>query len=322
MWLRKLFGSPWVRWLISVVLIAYAVSKLEMAQINEIASVRGVSLLLCASAVLLVVVFFNAFRWKLVTGILRCPIELGAAYRWTLIGHFFNQILPSSVGGDVVRGVLAARHVDDKAAIVTSLALERLVGLFALAILIAIGQPVLLLRFNDSAATGTVTLLVAGICCLIVLLVSADKLLGRFLRGRIETGVRRLSVDARKFVRARGLVSLTFLVAFMMHCAILVLTTFVANQLGSTISFLEVLLIMPTILLIASLPISVGGWGIREAALAVGFSMLGHQESIAVATSILLGLANFMSAVPGVLLWASSPVVDRGGPELVPTRNS
>lgn len=304
MWLRKLFRSPWIRWLITLSLISYAISKLEMAQINEITSVRGISLLLCASAAFLIVAFFNAFRWTLVTRVLGCQIELVPAFRWTLIGHFFNQILPSSVGGDVVRGMLAARHVADKAAIVTSLVLERLVGLFALAILIAIGW------------------FLAGICGVIAFIISANKLLGRFLRDRVGTGVRRLSIDARRLVRTRDMASFTFLIAFLMHYATLLLTMFVANQLGSTISFVEVLPIMPTILFVASLPISVSGWGIRETALAVEFSILGHQESIAVAISITLGLANFLSAVPGALIWASSPEVERGDPELVQARHS
>ena len=68
------------------------------------------------------------------------------------------------------------------------------------------------------------------------------------------------------------LTGLALLVSFAMHGSNLVLTAALANQLGADISLLDVLLVVPTIILIASLPISIGGWGVREAALAVGFS--------------------------------------------------
>jgi hypothetical protein len=71
-------------------------------------------------------------------------------------------------------------------------------------------------------------------------------------------------------------------------------------------------LVVPTIILIASLPISIGGWGVREAALAVGFSALGQPASVAVATSLIIGLANLVSALPGAAAWNWLPPAERG----------
>ena len=97
-----------------------------------------------------------------------------------------------------------------------------------------------------------------------------------------------------------------------MHGSNLVLTAAVANQLGADISLLEVLLVVPTIILIASLPISIGGWGVREAALAVRFSGLGQPASVAVVTSLIIGLANLVSALPGAAAWNWAPPAERG----------
>ena len=108
------------------------------------------------------------------------------------------------------------------------------------------------------------------------------------------------------------LTGLALLVSFAMHGSNLVLTAALANQLGADISLLDVLLVVPTIILIASLPISIGGWGVREAALAVGFSALEQPASVAVATSLIIGLANLVSALPGAAAWNWLPPAERG----------
>ena len=74
----------------------------------------------------------------------------------------------------------------------------------------------------------------------------------------------------------------------------------IANQLGASVSLLDVLLVLPTVMLIASLPISIGGWGVREAGLAVGFSALGQPASSAVATSLIIGFASLVSGLPAL----------------------
>lgn len=88
-----------------------------------------------------------------------------------------------------------------------------------------------------------------------------------------------------------------------MHGTTLILTATIANQLGAHVSLLDVLLVMPTVMLVASLPNSVGGWGVREAGLAVAFTALGQPASVAVATSVIIGLGNVISALPGALAW-------------------
>ena len=63
-------------------------------------------------------------------------------------------------------------------------------------------------------------------------------------------------------------------------------------------------LIVPTVLMVSSLPVSIGGWGVREAGLAAGFIVLGHSPSHAITISLLIGLSNLAVALPGVMIWA------------------
>jgi len=59
-------------------------------------------------------------------------------------------------------------------------------------------------------------------------------------------------------------------------------------------------------LLIATIPISIGGWGVRETAMAVMFSFLGLAETDGVIVSVLFGAAMFFIGAVGGLVWVST----------------
>jgi glycosyltransferase 2 family protein len=99
-----------------------------------------------------------------------------------------------------------------------------------------------------------------------------------------------LTGDLRQiFVSGRpGHVAL--LMALATHISGIVLIHELARAVATPISLLDCLLIVPPTLLISSVPISLGGWGVREGALAAGFVLVGATSEAGVATSVLFGL--------------------------------
>jgi len=123
------------------------------------------------------------------------------------------------------------------------------------------------------------------------------------------------SNDVRRLFRFPLISTVAGVLALIMHCCNLLLAALIAGQLGPGVSMVNVLLLMPTIMLAAALPVSIGGWGAREAGFVVGFSFLGVPASVAVATSIIIGLANFVSAGPGAVAWLFKSPFDRAVPD-------
>jgi uncharacterized protein (TIRG00374 family) len=320
--LGSFFSSQVVRWSITLVLVAFALVQLKSDQVREIVNWNGLALLLAASAVLLVVIGLNAVRWVIIARACELGIPWGRSFQWTMVGHFFNQIFPSSIGGDVVRGVLAGRGTGDIGGAVTSIALDRLAGFMALLALIAVGQPLLLARFNDTSLSRLgLTIVLLGLCAVIAPFILA-KVFGHYLPERLRDAVRRFSSDARRLIASPLPACAALLIALVMHGSNLLLTAAIANQLGATMSLLDVLLVVPTVVLVASLPISIGGWGVREAALAVGFTALGQPASVAVATSLIIGIANVVSGLPGAGAWGLLPPAERGTGVMVRPRET
>jgi uncharacterized membrane protein YbhN (UPF0104 family) len=62
-------------------------------------------------------------------------------------------------------------------------------------------------------------------------------------------------------------------------------------------------MIVPPVILIQLLPISLGGWGVREAVLVVALASFGVPAEAALATSVLLGLCFIVISLPGGLIW-------------------
>jgi hypothetical protein len=60
---------------------------------------------------------------------------------------------------------------------------------------------------------------------------------------------------------------------------------------------------MPPVMLIASLPISISGWGVREGAMMVAFGLLDVPKEAALALSVQFALLGYLAATPGALAW-------------------
>ena len=86
-------------------------------------------------------IFVGVLRWCEISDECGAPLAIGQAMRFNMIGAFFNQTLPSSIGGDAVRLWLVARGGAGWRAATYSIFVDRAVGLIALAIIIVASLP-------------------------------------------------------------------------------------------------------------------------------------------------------------------------------------
>ena len=59
-------------------------------------------------------------------------------------------------------------------------------------------------------------------------------------------------------------------------------------------------------MLITTIPLTIGGWGVRENAMIIGFGLVGVSSDAALALSVLLGLVGLFTTLPGGLVWLFS----------------
>src|SRR5271167_2146956 len=139
--MRRILLST-VKILISAALLYLALRKINLtdlaSRINNIASLGWIGL---AIAVTFFQIFIGVLRWRIVSAECGAPLPTRQAMRYNLIGTFFNQTLPSSIGGDAVRLWLVARAGAGWRAATYSIFVDRAIGLIALAIMIVASLP-------------------------------------------------------------------------------------------------------------------------------------------------------------------------------------
>ena len=242
-------------------------------------------------------------RWRVVLTAIDAPLAFWEALRFWYVGAFFNQVLPSSVGGDVVRGYLAFKRGLSASSVFSSLFIDRLATVLALVLLVAAMVP-----FMDGLQGGAwfsrvVWLTLAGAVGGTAVLMVLDRLPGSLTRFRIVRGVMGLALDARRVLLrlASGAGLMAWSLAGHVNLSVVMYALF--QGLGADVAMMDCLVLFPPVLMVQILPVSVAGWGVREGALVARFALVGGAPGVALAASIVFGLALIVVSLPGAVLW-------------------
>ena len=122
--------------LISAALLYFSLRKIDIHELASRIRVESLGWLALAIAITFLQIFAGVLRWREISAACGAPLEIRQAMRFNVIGTFFNQTLPSAIGGDAVRLWLLARAGAGWRAATYSIFVDRAIGLIALAILI------------------------------------------------------------------------------------------------------------------------------------------------------------------------------------------
>src|ERR1700710_580838 len=138
--MRRIMLSA-VKILISAALLYFALRKVnfyDLASRFDVASLGWIGLAIAAT---FLQIFLGALRWREISADCGAPLAITQAFRFNLIGTFFNQTLPSSIGGDAVRLWLVARGGAGWGAATYSIFVDCAIGLIALAAIVVASLP-------------------------------------------------------------------------------------------------------------------------------------------------------------------------------------
>lgn len=293
---------------ISVLLIWLLLEKAQIGFSDVKNRILEVSLAMAAFSfgLMVVQVGIGGLRWKVVLDAVGAKLGLLRATLIFYISIFFNQALPSSVGGDAVRMYKGYRAGISLAHAVNSVLLERAATVVALVLVVGATQPFFLPRVGEEAGKWVLPVVVLALLASIAgiaILVSLDRLPARFDRFRVVRGLRAMAVDARRvFFRPWPLARVTFW-AVIGHVNLTFAVYLLARGLALQITWLDCLTLVPPVILATTLPISIAGWGVREGAMVYAFALIGVAEGDAIALSVLAGLVGLAVALPGGLMW-------------------
>lgn len=287
---------------VTVALLAYLLSKLDLADLGL--KLRAAAPWPVVLAVLIVTaeIPLTAARWMWLARRAGAQMTYGLALKLTWSGLFFGQVLPASIGGDVVRGWLGARNGLDWKPVVSSLVLDRVIALLAAVAMILCALPWIA---GDAAGSVRLTAQVSVVVVLGLLLgLFADRLPvpAALARSKTIDVVRTLIMQTRQSLfSTSGAAALSL--SLVIHAMTVVAVTALASGLGVEDALLPSVVIVPVALVAAAIPVSMNGWGVREGVMVAGFALFGVAQPEAFLISVLLGLSVVISALPGGLAW-------------------
>jgi uncharacterized membrane protein YbhN (UPF0104 family) len=266
--------------------------------------------LMVAAVLTLVGLILSAVRWQKVLEALDISARLPRLVSHNLAGQFVSNVLPTTIGGDVLRVSRLSRDTGETPGTFASVVLERLTGWLVLPVITVVGFTVNPgLRHLGTATRVALALAVSTLVLLVGVLAAAasSRLGGRFaaradwrrFAGAIHLGVNRL--------RAHPGAALNVLLAGFAYQLTLVLAAVAAAQaLGLRAAGLTALLaFFPAVLIAQVLPISMAGLGVREGAFVLFLGPLGVAKEEAIALGLLLYLLNVAVGLLGAPAFAA-----------------
>src|SRR5471030_2447259 len=133
--MRRILLST-IKILVSAALLYFALRKANFSDLASRIDIASLGWIGLAIAVTFLQIFLGALRWREISADCGAPLATTQALRYNLIGAFFNQTLPSSIGGDAVRLWLVGRSGAGWRAATYSILTDRAIGLIALALII------------------------------------------------------------------------------------------------------------------------------------------------------------------------------------------
>jgi uncharacterized membrane protein YbhN (UPF0104 family) len=244
-----------------------------------------------------------AVRWQAVLRAIGARLPFLRAAELFSIGNFFGQILPGAVGGDAIRMLATRRAGLDLGASINSVMLERAATVYALVLLTTLAEPALIDRLPDTSTVWLFPALTLGATLGLIALSLLDRVPEGWRRSRIVRGFGQLAADTRKcFFRPRHGGPI-LAIALLGHVNLAMVVWVLALGLGAPVTLVDCLVLVPPVILVATLPISIAGWGAREVAMVTVFGLIGVPSPQATALSVLFGIASLLIALPGGLFW-------------------
>jgi hypothetical protein len=260
-----------------------------------------------AAAVALFQLWLGAVRWRDVTRVCGTDLPLARAFRYNFIGAFFNQTLPSAIGGDAVRLMLLGRSDAGWRVATYSVFIDRAVGLIALAVLVLATLPLswqLILDEKGRYAIALLGLAAIGAGGGFLLL---GWLPWPWLDSWFPTRhLRACSTVANRVIFGRETALRVAIVSITIHLLAVVMIWLIAQSITAAGRPAQLLALVPPVMLITMLPISIAGWGLREASMMVAFGYAGLPQADGLTVSLLFGTMIFAIGAAGGLVWILS----------------
>jgi glycosyltransferase 2 family protein len=295
---------------VSIALLWVLFSRVDVARLWSVARHASAAWLVVALALYLAMVLTSVWRWALLLKAQGLDLGFGTLTSSFLVATFFNNFLPSNIGGDVVRITDTAKPAGSRTLATTVVLIDRGIGLLALALMAAsgatmmqrmavgpVGPGVLWAGFGLGAIVATPALLMPE---------TMTKLLQPlrvFHQEWVDKRIEMLTDTLTRFKETPAALAGCFAGAVVVQGLLVLFYLAITRSMGIPIGFAELAVIVPVSFIVQMLPVSMNGFGVREATFGFYFTRLGLPLESALLVSFMGAALILIFSLSGGLVY-------------------
>jgi len=293
---------------ITAILLALVLQKVGVPEL--LAALRDANIGFIALAFIVGHVTFlpKVLNWQQLLRAQGHSVPFLSLLRLYFVGVFFNNMLPTNVGGDVVRSYEVGRHISDQATGLATVFVERLTGLVVLVALAVIASVTQFDQMDSPLLTFAVASASLGLIA-ITWVAFDPAMLDLTIRLSPPSIARQLS-RLKKFQTAlhryRGQRSLwvnSAILSLMFNAGVVLYMYFAVSAFHTPVSFSGVFFIVPITMVLGMMPFAFNGVGLQEWACVLLFPRIGVPGSVALSAMLLIRAITLFTSVMGGLLY-------------------
>lgn len=292
---------------LSLALLAFLLTRVDVRATVDAFRGAEVRYLLAALALYLAGVPLRAYRWQGLLSALHVSVPLRRLTSLYFVGTFFNNLLPTGVGGDVVRAYELNKDGSGAAVAASTVLADRATGL-----LVLLAMALVSTLFGYRLVSPNLVLVIAAVSLGsfagvgVLLWDSLWRKVGRRFPGLRRLLARKGIADFYRFLqtyRGRPIVN-ALLISLIFNVVLIAVNDLIALSMGVRVSLWYFLLFVPLISFSLVLPISVSGLGVRESAYVLLFGQAGVAAPLALAMSLAFYALNIVTGIIGGVIYA------------------
>jgi glycosyltransferase 2 family protein len=299
---------------VSIVLLSLLFSKIDVTRLWAIARRASLRWFAVALAIYSLNMIASTWRWHLLLRAQEVPVRRRWLFGSFLVASFFNNFLPSNIGGDVIRISDTAKAARSRTLAATVVLMDRVLGLMALIFVAAVGAsaagavhpaalpiwPMWLWAglLAGAAASAPAVLAPVGFSRLLQPLTVFHP---EWVGSRIDTLVEVLT----RFRARPGTLARCFATAVFVQGTMVLYYFAVTYALHLNVALSDIAVIVPISFVVQMLPVSFGGFGVREATFSIYFSRIGQPIESAIAMSLIGQALIILFSLTGAAVYVS-----------------
>lgn len=295
-----------IKIVVSISLMTWFFKSIKWDEIISLLYEVNLMWIFCAFIWVGISVLVSAYKWQFITRASGLKLPFRVLWRSYWAGLFFNNFLPSSIGGDALRIYWAGKYAEDMSGVTTSVVAERILATIGLALIALMVIPFANLYIPY---LPTFFFLVATVGFVLLLFILYPKVVDGLQRvfsswTKCKNFLQGISIHGKRLKNNRRLLlqSLVWSVIFQV-CVIMVNYCIFKSLNINQVSLVKATVVIPATSVAAMVPLGINGYGTREGAYIALLSYLNVSKAEAITASIIFALVVSISSLWGGWIW-------------------